>query len=337
MWDVFISHAWEDKQAVARPLAEALKQMGLQVWYDEMTLTLGDSLRQSIDRGLAESKFGVVILSHHFFAKTWTQRELDGLTTRETQSGKIILPIWHQVTREEVERFSPMLADRISVSTDDGMQAVVENILHVVQAAGGRSETQSPPRPMRQRPRFDADPIFYEPFDNNEYLWAIGSDGNWDIVIEDGVLAFTNLVSEGEVEWHFIGFTYQDFQAEVTVRFDVGRSQGYGAYAGLICRHDEGNFYYFAINNGSGYAFGKHDNVGDHRWQYLTEQLSPIILPGQNANRLVITADGNQFNLTVNDHLLTTLIDDSFSAPGNIGVVAMSPTKVAFDDLKVFL
>ena len=83
MWDVFISHAWEDKETVARPLAHALSQAGLSVWYDELTLTLGDGLRRSIDRGLAESRYGVVILSPQFFAKSWPQRELDGLTTRE--------------------------------------------------------------------------------------------------------------------------------------------------------------------------------------------------------------------------------------------------------------
>ena len=61
MWDVFISHTWEDKESLAQPLAEALTEVGLKVWYDEYSLTLGDSLRRSIDRGLAESKYGIVI------------------------------------------------------------------------------------------------------------------------------------------------------------------------------------------------------------------------------------------------------------------------------------
>jgi len=52
MWDIFICHASEDKEAIARPLANALKQAGLDVWYDEFTLTLGDSLRRKIDHGL---------------------------------------------------------------------------------------------------------------------------------------------------------------------------------------------------------------------------------------------------------------------------------------------
>jgi formylglycine-generating enzyme required for sulfatase activity len=131
-WDVFISHAWEDKEDIAGPLAEALRRKGLRVWYDEFTLTLGDSLRRSIDRGLAQSRYGVVILSPHFFAKEWPQKELDGLAAREDGSGKVILPIWHNVTREEVSRFSPTLADRLAVSTAKGLDAVVEEILRAL-------------------------------------------------------------------------------------------------------------------------------------------------------------------------------------------------------------
>ena len=70
-WRAFISHASEDKDAVARPLAEMLSAEGLDVWYDEYTLQPGDSLRQSIDAGLAETQLGLVILSDHFFANKW--------------------------------------------------------------------------------------------------------------------------------------------------------------------------------------------------------------------------------------------------------------------------
>ena len=90
-WDVFISHASEDKDAIATPLAEALRAKGLRVWYDDFALKMGDSLRQSIDRGLARSRFGVVILSGYFFQKHWPQQELNGLATRE-DSGKVNTP-----------------------------------------------------------------------------------------------------------------------------------------------------------------------------------------------------------------------------------------------------
>src|SRR3546814_11969636 len=81
--DVFICHASEDKDLVARPLAELLRGHGVTVWYDEFSLTVGDSLRRKIDRGLSDSRFGVVLLSPDFFRKEWPQAELDGLVARE--------------------------------------------------------------------------------------------------------------------------------------------------------------------------------------------------------------------------------------------------------------
>jgi hypothetical protein len=117
------------KRKIARPLAEALQQAGLKVWYDEFSLKLGDSLRRSIDQGFRDSKFGLVILSPIFFAKEWIQRKLDGLTAREIVGDKVILPVWHKVTFQDVLRYSPVLADKSGVSTDQGLEAVVKRIL----------------------------------------------------------------------------------------------------------------------------------------------------------------------------------------------------------------
>ena len=75
-WDVFISHASEDKEAIARPLAEALEGRGLLVWFDEFTLAVGDSLRRSIDHGLANSRFGIVILSPFFLKRIGHRKSL---------------------------------------------------------------------------------------------------------------------------------------------------------------------------------------------------------------------------------------------------------------------
>ena len=71
-YDVFISHASEDKEEVVRPLAQALRDHGLEVWFDEFELRIGSSLRRTIDRGLAGSRFGVVVFSKDFFGKGWT-------------------------------------------------------------------------------------------------------------------------------------------------------------------------------------------------------------------------------------------------------------------------
>lgn len=128
-WDVFISHAWEDKESLARPLAKALEEAGLRVWYDEFALDVGDSLRRSIDRGLANSKYGIVILSLSFFKKEWPQKELDGLVARESHGEKVILPVWHNLTADEVRQYSPMLADRLAVSSSRGLEYVVAELL----------------------------------------------------------------------------------------------------------------------------------------------------------------------------------------------------------------
>lgn len=116
-FDVFISHATEDKDEIVRPLASALQASGLSVWYDEFELRIGDSLRRKIDKGLAGSRFGVVVLSQAFFGRGWPEYELDGLVTRAVSDEQILLPIWHRISKSEVIGYSPSLADRVARST----------------------------------------------------------------------------------------------------------------------------------------------------------------------------------------------------------------------------
>lgn len=117
VFDVFISHASEDKESIVRSLATELADQGLKVWYDEFTLRIGDSLRQKIDKGLAKSRVGLVVLSPSFVAKGWTNYELDGIVTRSVSGEQILLPIWHNITKQEVIDFSPSLADKVARST----------------------------------------------------------------------------------------------------------------------------------------------------------------------------------------------------------------------------
>lgn len=116
-YDLFISHASEDKEEFVRPLVETLESLGVKVWYDEFTLKVGDSLRKNIDHGLINSRFGTVILSLSFCSKNWTQYELDSMVTREMNGHKMILPIWHKITKNEVMEFSPALADKVALNT----------------------------------------------------------------------------------------------------------------------------------------------------------------------------------------------------------------------------
>lgn len=115
--DVFISHASEDKDEIVRPLANALIDQGLSVWYDEFSLKIGDSLRRKIDQGLSKSRVGLVVLSPSFISKGWTNYELDGIMTKAVSGEQILLPIWHQITKQEVINYSPSLADKLARST----------------------------------------------------------------------------------------------------------------------------------------------------------------------------------------------------------------------------
>jgi hypothetical protein len=116
-YDVFISHASEDKIGFVRPFVDALKSKNIAVWYDEFELQVGDSLRRSIEHGLKNSTYGIIVLSEAFFKKEWPQRELDGLFSREVNGEKIILPIWHKISKNEVLNFSPLIADMLAINT----------------------------------------------------------------------------------------------------------------------------------------------------------------------------------------------------------------------------
>jgi len=135
-FDVFISHASEDKNDVVRPLATALQSAGLKVWYDEFELRIGDSLRRKIDTGLARSRFGLVVFSKAFFTKGWTNYELDGLVTKAVTGEQVLLPIWHNVTKQEVISYSPSLADKLARSTaTHTVEEIAKEIVDVIRGA----------------------------------------------------------------------------------------------------------------------------------------------------------------------------------------------------------
>lgn len=138
-FDVFVSHATEDKDLIVRPLAQALQERGLSVWYDEFELRVGDSLRRSIDKGIANSRFGLVVLSRSFFAKGWPQYELDGLVMMSMTNKQVLLPIWHDISKDDVMRQSPSLADKVALRTSDfSITEIADEISAVVM---GKSAT----------------------------------------------------------------------------------------------------------------------------------------------------------------------------------------------------
>jgi hypothetical protein len=154
--DAFICHASEDK-AFVRELAHRLRGFGVRVWFDEAELTLGDSLRGKIDEGLQASQYGIVVLSKSFFEKPWPQSELDALVEIQNASGrKVILPVWLDVTVEDVRSKSPLLAARLATKSSDGPAKVVDDLLKVLRANSVPATPGSPAQAAPQFPDFHA-------------------------------------------------------------------------------------------------------------------------------------------------------------------------------------
>lgn len=149
-WDLFISHASEDKDMVAIPLAQVLRRAGLRVWLDRQEIRIGDSLHEKIDEGLANSRYGVVILSPSFLAKRFPRKELDGLLAREDASErKVILPVWHQLDKATLAEYSPILANRLAGNTANGIPFVASEIINVVTEPGSGAFHDIAPTPLR--------------------------------------------------------------------------------------------------------------------------------------------------------------------------------------------
>lgn len=136
-WDVFISHASEDKPYV-EPLVAALENAGIRVWFDKNKLEWGDDLRASIDRGLIACRYGIVVFSKAFLRKKkWTEYELNSLFAREKSGEKLILPIWHGITRDDLLQYGPSFADRIAkISSTDSYEIIVESLRQMLGHTG---------------------------------------------------------------------------------------------------------------------------------------------------------------------------------------------------------
>lgn len=143
-YDLFISHASEDKNGVARPLAAALTALGFAVWYDEEQLEVGSSLRMSIEAGLASSRYGVVVLSRAFFDKPWPQQELNGLFARELAVGDdVILPLWHEIDAGFLTSKAPMIADRFALNTQIGIPELADRLARRLRRERGRGDLRA--------------------------------------------------------------------------------------------------------------------------------------------------------------------------------------------------
>ncbi len=134
-YDAFISHASEDKETFVTGLAEELEKRGLKVWFDAFTLRVGDSLREKIDHGLGNSRFGVIVLSPDFFAKPWPKAELDALHDRQMRGGhKVILPVWHNLEHDQIAQRSPLIAGLLATNSERGLKQVADDLLSAIRS-----------------------------------------------------------------------------------------------------------------------------------------------------------------------------------------------------------
>lgn len=132
-WDFFISHAGEDKDTVARPLADELAKQGFRVWLDDHSLLLGRQLRDELERVIAASRYGIIILSPSFFRKSWPRFELEAIESLEREHQTVrVLPVWHDVDHESVASYSTALAERVGISTDRGILLVAQVIIRTL-------------------------------------------------------------------------------------------------------------------------------------------------------------------------------------------------------------
>lgn len=120
-FDAFLSFAVEDKIDVANELYNKLEEHGLRIWYSGRELTLGTSIQDKIREGLDKSRFGILLISPNYFRTNWAQKELGALWARERENNKVIIPVFHNISPEEVGSWDPAIADRWSVSTAEGI------------------------------------------------------------------------------------------------------------------------------------------------------------------------------------------------------------------------
>ena len=126
--DYFISHASEDKDDFVRQLADYMILNGATTFYDEYSINLGDSLFDSINGGIKNSKNCILVLSKYFFQKKWTMAELRAIVNKHIDGEIVLIPVYHNVTFKEVKKDYPMLSDLIGVNSDIGYEKVAEKI-----------------------------------------------------------------------------------------------------------------------------------------------------------------------------------------------------------------
>ncbi len=141
--DAFISYDFRNETEIAEPLYKELGRRLVKVWFAKVTLTMGDGLAGTIDKGLTKARHGILIVTPEYLENTgWASTEMNTLLSRHGGAGRsrIILPVWHGVTDREVRARSAMLADILARQTSIGFDKLADEIARIIveEKAGGR-------------------------------------------------------------------------------------------------------------------------------------------------------------------------------------------------------
>lgn len=130
-YHVFISYATED-EAYAKELATSLQWLGLSVWFAPIALQIGGKLLDSINAGLIASQYGLLLISPTYIEKRWTSYELDVLHRQHIEQDKKLLPIWHGISKQQLDGWNPGLSGIIALQSTEGAGNIAKKIAHVV-------------------------------------------------------------------------------------------------------------------------------------------------------------------------------------------------------------
>ncbi|AYL96217.1 toll/interleukin-1 receptor domain-containing protein [Mucilaginibacter celer] len=128
-YDIFLSYATEEKEKIARPLAIALSELDYKVWFDANVMSIGDSIKKTIDDGILNSNYGIIIISKSYLSKHWTTYELNWFAAKEKLGVKnYIIPIWHEIRPNEIESFLISLDNSLK-QYNESLPAIVIEVL----------------------------------------------------------------------------------------------------------------------------------------------------------------------------------------------------------------
>lgn len=119
-YDVFLSHASKDKVAIVEELNSSLERLGITIFYDKKALEWGDKWKERILEGTRKAEFAIIVISENFFDREWTEKELNEFLNRQNANGqKLILPIVHNISNEDLRKKYPQVADIQSIDSKE--------------------------------------------------------------------------------------------------------------------------------------------------------------------------------------------------------------------------